>query len=76
MNAVHLRRIDLTRSMRRFYQLATERDLLGGVRLVKTWGRVGTKGRCMAEHHDDEAVAAEALQQGRQKEAAGIHGAW
>jgi predicted DNA-binding WGR domain protein len=76
MNAVHFRRIDPRRSMRRFYQLAIEKDLLGGVRLVKTWGRVGTIGRCMAEHHDDEAVAAEALQQQVAKKRRRGYGAW
>ncbi len=62
MSAVHLRRIDATRNMRRFYQLDIEPDLFGGVRLVKVWGRIGTEGRSVAEFHDNEALAADAMQ--------------
>jgi hypothetical protein len=40
MNAVHLRRIDPARNMRRFYRLDIQPDLFGGVLLVK-WGRIG-----------------------------------
>lgn len=49
MSAIELRSVDAARNMRSFYQLATERDLFGGVRVVKTWGRVGTKGRSTKE---------------------------
>ena len=62
MSTVHLRRIDATRNMRRFYQLDIELDLFGGVRLVKEWGRIGARGRVMAEHYEDEALAVAALQ--------------
>ncbi len=62
MSAVHLRRIDATRNMRRFYRLDIEPDLFGGVRLVKAWGRIGTEGRSVAEFHDSEALAAAAMQ--------------
>ncbi len=62
MSAVHLRRIDATRNMRRFYRLDIEPDLFGGVRLVKAWGRIGTEGRSVAEFHDNEAIAADAMQ--------------
>ncbi len=62
MTAVHLRRVDATRIMRRFYQLDIEPDLFGGVLLVKAWGRIGTEGRSIAEFHDNEALAADAMQ--------------
>lgn len=62
MTAVHLRRVDPARNMRRFYRLDAEPDLFGGVLLTKTWGRIGTEGRSMKEYHADEAFAAEALQ--------------
>jgi predicted DNA-binding WGR domain protein len=62
MTAVHLRRVDATRNMRRFYQLDIEPDLFGGVLLVKAWGRIGTEGRSIAEFHDNEALAADAMQ--------------
>ena len=60
--ALELRRIDATCNMRRFYRLGIAPDLFGGVRLVKAWGRIGTQGRSIAEFHNDEAVAADAMQ--------------
>ncbi len=62
MSAVHLRRVDATRNMRRFYQLNIEPDLFGGVRLVKSWGRIGTRGRVTAEPYNNEAHARDALE--------------
>ena len=51
MSAVHLRRIDEARNMRRFYRLDIEPDLFGGALLMKTWGRIGARGRVMAERY-------------------------
>ena len=62
MTALHLRRIDPSRNMRRFYRLDMQPDLFGGVLLMKEWGRVGARGRIMAERYDSEALAADALQ--------------
>jgi predicted DNA-binding WGR domain protein len=62
MSAVTLHRIDPARNMSRFYQLGLQHDLFGGVLLMKEWGRIGARGRIMAEHYDTEALAAEALQ--------------
>ena len=62
MTAVHLRRIDATRNMRRFYRLDVQPDLFGGVLLVKEWGRIGARGRMVAESYDSAALAAHALQ--------------
>jgi predicted DNA-binding WGR domain protein len=39
-----LHRIDPEQGIRRFYSLMIERDLFGTVRLVRNWGRIGTKG--------------------------------
>lgn len=61
MSAVHLRRIDPSRNMRRFYRLDVQPDLFGGVLLVKAWGRIGARGRVMAERYDTEALALVAL---------------
>lgn len=47
MSAVCLRRVDPSRNMRRFYRLDIEPDLLGGVLLMKAWGRIGAHGRVM-----------------------------
>jgi predicted DNA-binding WGR domain protein len=62
MTAVHLRRIDATRNLRRFYRLDVQSDLFGGVLLVKKWGRIGARGRIVAERYDDEVLAATAMQ--------------
>jgi predicted DNA-binding WGR domain protein len=35
--------------MRRFYWLDVQPDLFGGVLLMKEWGRIGPRGRMVAE---------------------------
>jgi predicted DNA-binding WGR domain protein len=45
MSAVILHRIDPTRNMARFYVLDVQPDLFGCILLVKSWGRVGGRGR-------------------------------
>ena len=60
--ALHLRRIDPSRNMCRFYRLDVQPDLFGGVLLVKEWGRIGAEGRIVAEPYESEALAADALQ--------------
>ena len=40
-----LHRIEPGQGIRRFYSLMIERDLFGTMRLVRTWGRTGTKGQ-------------------------------
>lgn len=62
MSAITLHRIDAARNMRRFYRLDIERDLFGGVLLMKAWGRIGARGRVIAEHYDDVELARAALQ--------------
>ena len=62
MTAVHLRRIDPARNMSRFYRLDVQPALFSGVLLVKEWGRIGARGRIVAENYDSEALAAAALQ--------------
>jgi predicted DNA-binding WGR domain protein len=59
--AVHLRRVDDARNMRRFYRLDLQPDLFSGVLLVKQWGRIGTCGRIVDESYDSEALAADAM---------------
>ena len=63
MTAVHLRRIDDTQNMRRFYYLDIQRDLFGGFLLVRQWGRIGAQGRIVTEHFDSTTLAAAALAQ-------------
>lgn len=61
MAPVELHRIDPARNMRRFYRFDIEPDLFGGVLLVKEWGRIGARGRVVAQHFDGKALAAAAL---------------
>ena len=59
--ALHLRRIDPEQNMRRYYRMAIQRDLFGQARLVREWGRIGTRGQMMVETHPDEGLAINAL---------------
>ena len=61
MTAVHLRRIDDTQNMRRFYHLDIQPDLFGGFLLVRQWGRIGAEGRSVVEHFESATLAAAAL---------------
>ena len=49
---VHLRRIDPTQNMRRFYSLSVQPTLFGGASLIRDWGRIGTRGQTMMETFD------------------------
>ena len=48
--------------IRRFYSLMIERDLFGTIRLVRNWGRIGTRGQELVEFHADEIEAGNALE--------------
>ncbi len=43
--------------------LMIERDLFGTVRLVRNWGRIGTKGQELVKIHEDEISAGQALEE-------------
>lgn len=58
---MHLHREDPLRNMRRFYLMAIQRDLFGGVSLIREWGRMGSSGRLRIDHHPDEGRAVDAL---------------
>ena len=62
-SALELRRIDAARNMRRFYRLDMQPDLFGGVLLIRQWGRIGARGRIVADRFDDATLAAAALAQ-------------
>lgn len=49
---VHLRRIDPTQNMRRFYTLAIQPTLFGGASVIRNWGRIGANGQSMMETFD------------------------
>ncbi|TIQ41817.1 MAG: WGR domain-containing protein [Mesorhizobium sp.] len=57
---VHLRRIDPSQNMRRFYMLAIQPTLFGGATVIRNWGRIGTNGQSMMETFDssEDAVTA------------------
>lgn len=57
---VHLRRIDPSQNMRRFYMLAIQPTLFGGASVIRNWGRIGTSGQSMMETFDSEGEAATA----------------
>ena len=61
-HAVFLRRIDPDLRMARFYTLMVERDLFGDVRLVRAWGRIGTRGDELVQIFATEAEAETALE--------------
>ncbi|WP_273772457.1 WGR domain-containing protein [Brucella intermedia] len=52
MGPVHLRRIDPSQNMRRFYSLTIQPTLFGGASLIRNWGRIGTNGQTMMETFD------------------------
>lgn len=54
---VHMRRIDPTQNMRRFYSLAIQPTLFGGASVIRNWGRIGTKGQSMMETFDQAEEA-------------------
>lgn len=58
---LHLRRIDATRNMRRFYLLSVQPTLFGGAALVRNWGRIGTNGQRMMQTFDVSTDAVDAF---------------
>ena len=58
---MRLRRIDPAHNMKRFYLMQVQPDLFGGVSLIREWGRIGSRGRVLVEHHADEGEAVTAL---------------
>lgn len=58
---LHLRRINPARNMARFYMLAIQPTLFGGVSVIRFWGRIGTNGRSMMETFDAPQDALGAL---------------
>lgn len=57
-----LHRRDPDRNLARFYSLMIERDLFGTVRLVRTWGRIGTHGQEKVELFATVDEAGQALE--------------
>lgn len=56
---LYIERRDPVRNMARFYALSIETTLFGETRLVRRWGRIGTRGRMMQHSFDKEDEAVE-----------------
>lgn len=54
-------RIEPKRNMARFYLIAIETNLFGETCLRRSWGRIGTRGRCVEEIFADAASAEQAM---------------
>jgi len=59
--AVHLRRVDPARNMRRFYTIGLQPDLFGGCTLIREWGRLGSAGTIRHDGYPSEGAAVDAL---------------
>ncbi|CAH0343296.1 WGR domain-containing protein [Rhizobium sp. CECT 9324] len=54
---IYVERIAPEKNMARFYALAVQPTLFGEVSLVRTWGRIGTRGQQMVHFFDNESQA-------------------
>lgn len=54
---LHVQRIDAAKNMARFYRLAIEPTLFGNVCVVRSWGRIGTRGQERVEFFENETEA-------------------
>jgi len=60
-DVIQLRRIDPAKRMNRFYRMVVQRDLFGGVSLIREWGRNGQPGQVRINPHEDEGTAIDDL---------------
>lgn len=58
---LYIERIDPSKNMARFYALSIEPNLFGGTSLVRSWGRIGSRGRQKINIFDSEAKAVDLL---------------
>ena len=58
---LHIERIDPSKNMARFYALSIEPNLFGGTSLVRSWGRIGSRGQQKIHVFDSEAKAVDLL---------------
>ncbi|PSH54727.1 WGR domain-containing protein [Phyllobacterium endophyticum] len=54
---LYVERIELEKNMARFYALAVQPTLFGEVALVRSWGRIGTRGRQKVHVFNEEKHA-------------------
>ncbi len=58
---IHLRRIDPTRNMRRYYSVTVQPTLFGEWSLQREWGRIGCAGRLVSTGFATESDAVVAM---------------
>ncbi|NNU35556.1 WGR domain-containing protein [Rhizobium sophorae] len=58
---LYIERIDPSKNMARFYALSIEPNLFGGTSLVRSWGRIGSRGQQKIHVFDSEANAVDLL---------------
>ncbi|MGO6740726.1 WGR domain-containing protein [Rhizobium ruizarguesonis] len=58
---LYIERIDPSKNMARFYALSIEPNLFGGTSLVRSWGRIGSRGQQKIHVFDSEAKAVDLL---------------
>jgi len=58
---VHLIHVNPERNMARFYGIDIQPTLFEEMSVLRSWGRIGTRGRGMMVTYDDAAQASEAL---------------
>ena len=58
---IHLRRVDPTRNMRRYYSVTVQPTLFGEWALQREWGRIGAGGRAVETRYHSEGEAAAAM---------------
>ncbi|MBY3029468.1 WGR domain-containing protein [Rhizobium leguminosarum] len=58
---LYIERIDPSKNMARFYALSIEPNLFGETSLVRSWGRIGSRGQQKIHVFDSEAKAVDLL---------------
>ncbi|MBC2808215.1 WGR domain-containing protein (plasmid) [Rhizobium ruizarguesonis] len=58
---LYIERIDPDKNMARFYALSIEPSLFGETSLVRSWGRIGSRGQQKIHVFDSEAKAVDLL---------------
>ena len=54
---LYIERKEADQNMARFYVLSIEETLFGQIRLVRSWGRIGTRGKTVQHSFDSEEDA-------------------
>ncbi|MCW1411952.1 WGR domain-containing protein [Rhizobium sp. 1AS11] len=58
---LYIEHIDPSKNMARYYALSIEPNLFGGTSLVRSWGRIGSRGQQKIHVFDSEVKAVDLL---------------